>query len=229
MNIQSYEKIITIIGKNQNRDKLVYHLMYKYIMTNILSFVTVIGKCNPYLEYISDNIYIRYDECVLKKYIENVERMYLEKGEIDKNILIVDTNEIDLTSDNWRYILNNYKHFKTTIIIIFDEIKEINSKIIRNYTDITYIFKPLDEKEYLKKIYETFGKYKINYEMFNSYYKEYICENYIFAITNKEQIYHKLYIKELYTPKYIINTPNIYDVNVTNREICRISDILKRV
>ena len=53
--------IICIYGNNKYREYLVYNLVYEYIHTAKIKFGVVIGNIYPYYEYISDNIYIKYD------------------------------------------------------------------------------------------------------------------------------------------------------------------------
>ena len=168
-------KINIILGKNLYRDNLVYELVYNYLQTNTFSFGTVIGNIYPYYKYVSDNLFIKYDEDILNEYLNNMNVLYKDcyenNKEIENNLLIIDTQNLNLNTPFWIYFLENHKLYKTTIIFVMNEIMYTNIEKIKKYSDDVYMIKTVYNKfNYVCKVYETFFKDIISINSFDNLY-----------------------------------------------------------
>jgi hypothetical protein len=238
------------LGNNKNKEYLIYCHIYSYIKKEI-SFGTIIGNPYPYYKYFSDNIYITYNEEILNDYLNNMNNIYLlEDGNIKKNILIVDSNHIDLNTNFWKYFLENHKKYNTTIFIVLDKINNRNIKNIKKYVNNTYIVNYKNNNfKYIYKIYKTFFKdiEKINYESddedlsqndkstcdLDLKYIKYMCNNlndnmdiiYINKNLNNDVKIYKGYIN-IDVPLYNFDTYKIYDENKIYNKRCTLKDII---
>ena len=137
--------ISCVYGNNKYRDSLIYNIVYEYVNSGIVKFGVIIGKILPYYEYISDNIYIKYDDKVMKDYLENIQTIYKKNnGTMDNSLLIIDSNLIDLNTEQWDEILENYQIYKINIVIILDKIMDYNIKKLNKYVNTVYILKQID-------------------------------------------------------------------------------------
>jgi hypothetical protein len=221
--------IVCIYGNNKYRNCLIYNLVYEYMKTEKIKFGVVIGNAYPYYKYFSDNIYIKYDEIIMETYLKNLNRIYTKcNGDIDDNLLIVDSNLIDLTSECWKELLENYQIYKTNIIIILDKIMDYNINKLGEYVDTIFILKHVFNRyEYLERIYTTF--------FINTYHKEQFIETYIrctdklpdvmIANLKTNNVYR--YQINLTLPTIVFNTYKIYESKTIYKQICSISDIIK--
>ena len=220
--------IICIYGNNKYREYLVYNLVYEYIHTAKIKFGAVIGNAYPYYEYISDNIYIKYEEKIMDNYLKNLQNIYKKcNGIMDSNILIVDSNMIDLNTECWEHILENYQIYKINIIIILDKIMDYNMKKLNEYTNVVFVMKHVFNKyEYLERLYSTFFKY--------DYDKDEFIDAYVKCTDNLSDImiYNKIrndicrYTINLSLPKVVFYTYKIYEQNKIYKQRCVISDII---
>jgi len=226
IDIEPEPKITCVIGKNNYKDYLVYNILYEHLKTDKYKFGVVIGNAYPYCEYFSDNIYIKYEEQVLNNYFENIFKLYNKtNGNIDNNLLIIDTNEIDLNSYLWVYFLDFHKRYKTDVILIMDKINEKNMDKLKMYVDILYILKS-NYNNHFNNIYNTFFKYMLNIEEFREIYKTATDKimNVLCVEFNENKYYvHKI---NLDIPRYIFNTYKIYDEQKLYKQRCIVSDII---
>ena len=221
--------ITCVHGNNKFRDYLVYDIVYEFLKTDLVKFGAVIGKVYPYYEYISDNIYMKYDEDILKEYIDNIEKIYIKNnGEIDYNILIIDTNLIDLNTESWEYIFENHKIYRTNIIIIIDKIMEYNIEKLSKYIDSIYILKQTYNKyNYLKNLYRTFFEKNCDEKRFLNIYTENTIHLLNVLIVDLKTMNLYSYIIKNLVPEYTFNTYKIYDQDKLYKNRCKVSDIIK--
>ena len=219
--------IFSIVGNNKNVDYLVYYLIGKFHNYGYKLSV-VIGNSFPYIQYISDNIYIKYDNIVFCDYLKNLKRQ-----KVENNLLIVDTKHLDLNTKDWIFFLENHKAYKTTIIFVFDKINISNIDLLKKYTDYVYILKPklttinnnlnfiniydsnieIDhyekslsskttnikyEKEFIKRCYNTFGK-TLKYEIFVDFYNRSTNDdNMLFILNKHDEVLESFYSQIFY-------------------------------
>lgn len=224
-------KINLVLGKNLYRDNLVYELVYGYLQTNNFGFGTVIGNIYPYYKYFSDNMFIKYDEEVLNEYLNNINEIYTKciqtKQEMDNNLLIIDSKELNLNTDFWNYFLENHKLYKTTIIIVSKELDDINTEQIKKYVDEVFMIKTVYNKfKYVCKVYETFFKNKISINLFDKLY-DYSLKEYtdVFHFDVKTDMYSNKSI-DLNVPKYFFETYKIYEDDKKYTDRTTIRDII---
>lgn len=232
----TFEKntIFTIVGKNnQNKDYLVYYIVGKFKNYGYKLGV-VMGSAYPYLRYFSDNIYIRYDNIVFSNYLKQIKRHN------EENLLIVDTEYLNLNTNEWLFFLENHKKYKTTIIFIIDKIKLSNENLLKIYTDYVYLLKPEIENissneqklkyinSFVNMCYNTFGN-SLDYDTFIEYYNRTVDKDIMLFILNKkknsESFYSQVFYKEL--KEYFFKTKKLYSDVEKYSNICRIGDILK--
>lgn len=220
-------KITCVYGINKYRDVLVYDIIYEYVKTNIFKFGCVIGEAYPYYRYISDNIYIKYDEEILEEYLNNLTKIYVNKnGKIDDNLLIIHSNMINLNTKNWEYLLKHHNMFKTTIIIVIDEIAEYNMTILNKYVNVLYLLKNKEnEVNYINEAYSTFFK-KISKSILINIYNE-VTKNELCALVSElnENLFYKYKIN-INLPEYTFETYKMYDQNKIYKHRCNLSDII---
>lgn len=229
-------RINLVLGKNLYRDHLVYELVYNYLQTNNFGFGVVIGNVYPYYKYFSDNMFIKYGEDILSEYLNNMNQLYLkhlkklksvkneENSEIENNLLIIDSDKLDLNTPFWNYFLDNHKMYKTTIIIVSNEINYINTDKIKKYVDEVYMIKTVYNKyKYICKVYETFFKDKVTISMFDKLYdislRDYLD---ILHFDVKTDMYsNKMINTDI--PRYFFETSKIYndDEKYSNRTTIR--------
>ena len=228
MNYTKTNNIFCVYGNNNYRDYLIYNIVYEYVKTEKIKFAAVLGNAYPYYKYISDNIYIKYDENVLEDYLKNIHNMYeCCNGNIDDNLLIVDSNLIDLTSEYWEYILENHEMYKINIIIILDKIMDYNIENLSKYVDIVFVLKGKSNQcEDLENLYTTFFINIYNKEKFMNLYNN--CTD---NLSNTMIVYlntHDIYKCEIDVsfPKFTFNTYQIYEQKNIYEQRCGISDII---
>jgi hypothetical protein len=148
-------------------------------------------------------------------------------GKVDNNILLVDSNKIDLNTEFWNFFLENHKNYNTTIFIVTDKINKINIKNIKKYVNNTYIVKYITEDlKNIYKIYKTFFKDNIEDLEFdkiicNECDLDVICIN---KYLNNIKIYKGIInVNILY---YNFNTYKIYDEFKLFKERCTLRDII---
>jgi hypothetical protein len=220
--------ITCVYGNNRFKDHLIYDIVYEFLKTDLVKFGAVLGKVYPYYEYISDNMYMKYDEDILKEYINNIEKVYKKNnGDIDYNLLIVDTNLIDLNTESWEYIFENYKIYKTNIIIIIDKIMEYNIERLSKYIDLIYILKQTyNAYDNLKNLYKTFFEKICDEKRFLNIYTENTIHLLNVLITDIKNNNFYSYIIKTSIPEYIFNTYKIYDEKKIYKDRCKVSDII---
>lgn len=218
--------IFSIVGNNKNIDYLVYYLIGKFYNSGY-KLCVVMGNSFPYIQYISDNIYIKYDNIVFCEYLKNLKRQTIEN-----NLLIIDTKYLNLNTKDWIFFLENHKVYKTTIIFVFDEINISNVDLLKKYTDYVYILKPTPdimvnsnstnlyeydlgidfynqnissktknikyENDFIKRCYDTFGR-TLNYEIFVDFYNRSTNDdNMLFVLNKYEKILESFYSQIFY-------------------------------
>lgn len=219
--------IICIYGNNEYRDFLVYNMVYEYVNGGLIKFGTVIGKAYPYYRYFSDNIYIKYDEEIMKSYLENIEKLYeTTNGNMDYSLLIVDSNNIDLNTETWKYILENNKIYKITIVLLMDKITEYNINQLEKYANSVYVLKQIFKSEdYLDNLYKTFFK-KYDKEIFQDLYLHCTINlNNIMIYNLYTDMFYKYKINKI-LPKITFDTYKIYEQSKIYKQRCIISDII---
>ena len=146
---------------------------------------------------------------------------------MDSNILIVDSNMIDLNTECWEHILENYQIYKINIIIILDKIMDYNMKKLNEYANVVFVMKHIFNKyEYLERLYSTFFKY--------DYDKDEFIDAYVKCTDNLSDImiYNKIrndicrYTINLTLPKVVFYTYKIYEQKKIYKQRCVISDII---
>ena len=219
--------ISCVYGNNKYRDSLIYNIVYEYVNSGIVKFGVVIGKILPYYEYISDNIYIKYDDKVMKDYLENIQTIYKKNnGTMDNSLLIIDSNLIDLNTEQWDEILENYQIYKINIVIILDKIMDYNIKKLNKYVNTVYILKQIDYNyDLIIKLYKTFFK-KYDRENFIDSYIE--CTHTIYDIMIANLNSNRIFKYKINTslPRFIFNTYKIYEQNKIYKKRCIVSDII---
>ena len=219
--------IICVYGNNKFRDYLVYNIVYEYVNSGIVKFGVVIGKAFPYYEYISDNIYIKYDDQVMEEYLGNIETIYKKSnGNMDTSLLIIDSNLIDLNTEQWDNILENYQIYKINIVILMDKIMDYNMKKLNKYVNTVYILKQVDYNyDLIIKLYKTFFK-KYDKENFVDSYIECTQTLYDIMIANLNSNTIFKYKIDMTIPRFNFNTYKIYEQNKIYRKRCILSDII---
>jgi hypothetical protein len=170
----------------------------------------------------------------MNQYLENMNNLYNKtEGLMDDNLLIIDTNLINLNSSFWIYFLVNYKKYKTNIIIIIDKIMYYNIDKLRKYVNVVHVIQQLYKNDdFLNIFYNTFiNKYlyiQNNKEQFmNKYYsKSTNCLLDVLIYNNDENVYFVYRINNKIN-KYIFNTYKIYNEENVYKNKCNLSDILK--
>jgi hypothetical protein len=219
--------IICVYGNNKFRDYLVYNIVYEYVNSGIVKFGVVIGKAFPYYEYISDNIYIKYDDQVMEDYLENIETIYKKSnGIMDTSLLLIDSNLIDLNTEQWDYILENYQIYKINIVILMDKIMDYNIDKLNKYVNVVYILKQLYYNyDLIINVYKTFFKNYDKKKFIDSYIE---CTKTLYDIMianlNLNSIFK--YKIDMTLPRFNFNTYKIYEQNKIYRKRCIISDII---
>lgn len=219
--------ITCVYGNNKYRDYLIYNIVYEYVNTWIVKFGAVIGKVYPYYEYISDNIYIKYDDQVMEDYLENIQTIYKKSnGIMENNLLIIDSNLIDLNTEQWDEILENYQIYKINIVIILDKIMDYNIEKLNKYVNTVYILKQVDYNyDLIIKLYKTFFK-KYDKENFVDSYIECTQTIYDIMIANLNSNTIFKYKIETTLPRINFNTYKIYEQNKIYKKRCTVSDII---
>ena len=219
--------IICVYGNNKFRDYLVYNIVYEYVNSGIVKFVVVIVKAFPYYEYISDNIYIKYDDQVMEEYLGNIETIYKKSnGNMDTSLLIIDSNLIDLNTEQWDNILENYQIYKINIVILMDKIMDYNMEKLNKYVNTVYILKQMYYNyDLINNLYKTFFK---NYdkEKFLDSYIECTKTLYDIMIVNLNLNTIFKYKIDMTMPRFNFNTYKIYEQNKIYRKRCILSDII---
>lgn len=219
--------ISCIYGNNKLRDHLVYTMVYEYVNSGIVKFGAVIGKVHPYYEYISDNIYIKYDDQVMEEYLDNIQKIYKKSnGNMDYSLLIIDSNLIDLNIEQWSELLENYQIYKINIIIIIDKIMDYNMKKLNKYVNSIYVLKnAYYNHESVIKLYKTFFKYQDKEKFVDTYLE---CTNTIYdtMIVNLTSNTIFKYKIDITLPRFNFNTYKIYEQNKVYRNRCIVSDII---
>lgn len=220
-------KITCVCGSNKYRDVLVYDIIYEYVKTNIFKFGCVIGESYPYYRYISDNIYIKYDEEILEEYLNNLTKIYVNKnGKIDDNLLIVHSNIINLNTKNWEYLLKYHNMFKIHIIIVIDNIIEHNMTNLNKYVNVLYLLKNKEnEINYINEVYNTFFK-KISKNILVNIYNE-VTKSELGVLVSElnENLFYKYKIN-INIPEYTFETYKMYEQNKIYKQRCNLSDII---
>jgi hypothetical protein len=242
--MENSQSVNLYLGNIKNKEYLIHGHIYEYVRIKKIKFGTVIGNPYPYYKYFSDNIYIKYDEEILNDYLNNMNNIYFStNGKVDNNILLVDSNKIDLNTEFWNFFLENHKNYNTTIFIVTDKINKINIKNIKKYVNNTYIVKYITEDlKNIYKIYKTFFKDNIEDLEFDKIICnecdldvkciKFICENLKYNIDviciNKYLNNIKIYkgIINLNIPYYNFNTYKIYDEFKLFKERCTLRDII---
>jgi hypothetical protein len=235
--------VFTIVGRNnQNKDYLVYYIVGKFKNYGY-NFGTVMGAMYPYIKYFSDNIFIRYDNIVFHNYLEKMkekkEKLEIKKEKMIENLLVIDTEYLNLNTREWLFFLENHKNYNTTIIFIIDKIKQPNISLLKKYTDYGYILniksnnseKHLSYKNnFINACYNTFGK-TLEYKTFLDFYNRTVEQDVMLLVLNKKEkgsedsFYYQLFYKEV--KEYYFNTINLYEDTEKYSNVCRIRDILK--
>jgi hypothetical protein len=230
--------IFTIVGrKNPNKDYLVYYIINKFKNYGYKLGV-VMGEVNPYIRYFSDNIFIRYDNIVFHNYLEKMKEKKLE-GILEENILVIDTEHLNLNIIEWLYFLENYKKYNTTILFIIDKIKQSNINLLKKYTDYAYILniKNINLKpniylgyknHFINTCYRTFGKL-LNYETFFEIYDKTVEQDIILLVLNKNETEECFYSHIFYkcVKEYYFETIKLFNDTEKHNNIYKIRDILK--
>lgn len=220
-------KITCIYGNNKYRDVLVYDIVYEYVKTNIFKFGVVIGEAYPYYKYISDNVYIKYDEEILEEYLNNITRLYVNKnGKIDDNLLIVHSDIINLNTKSWDYLLNYHHMFKTHIIIIIDHAMDYNINKLNKYVNVLYILKNKEnEDKYIEEVYNIFFTKMHKHILKNIYNESTKNELGVLISELNENLFYKYKIN-IELPEYTFDTYKIYEENKIYKQRCNLSDII---
>lgn len=221
-------KITCVCGSNKYKEYLIYNIVYEYNKTGLYKFGAVIGKICPYYEYFSDNMYINYDEETMNIYVDNLIKMYKKyNGDIENNLLIIDTNLIDLNIKSWEHLLETYKIYKTDIIIIIDKIMDSNIKQLCKYVNVLHLLKQtFINYNYIDKVYETFFQNIFEKETFKEIYCE-CSKNFLnVMICDLDNIVITKYEINLTLPLSIFNTYKMYDQNKIYKQRCVLSDII---
>jgi hypothetical protein len=243
--------IFSIVGNNKNVNYLLYYLIGKFYNSGYKLGV-VMGNSFPYIQYISDNIYIRYDDIVFSNYLKNLKRQIVEN-----NLLIVDTKHLNLNTKDWIFFLENHKLYKTTIIFVFDNINISNINLLKKHTDYVYILKPtlttinnncnfinidsnieIDyeqsfsantknikyESEFIKRCYDTFGK-TLKYDIFVDFYNRSTNDdNMLFSLNKHDKILESFY-SQMFCREiedYYFDTVKIYNEKEKYYNVCKI-------
>lgn len=243
--------IFSIVGNNKNVDYLVYYLIGKFYNYGYKLSV-VMGNSFPYIRYISDNIYVRYDNVVFGEYLKNLKRQ-----KVENNLLIVDTKNLNLNTKDWIFFLENHKEYKTTIIFVFDKINISNIDLLKKHTDYVYILKPTPtisnnwnfinttessiendyyekslsskttntkyENEFIKRCYNTFGK-TLKYEIFVDFYNRSTNDNMLFVLNKHDEVIESFYSQIFYREieNYYFDTVKIYNEKEKYHNVCKI-------
>lgn len=219
--------ITCVYGNNKLRDYLVYNMVYEYVNSGIVKFGAVIGKVYPYYEYISDNMYIKYDDEVMEEYLDNIQKIYKKSnGNMDYSLLIIDSNLIDLNTEQWNELLENYQIYKINIILIIDKIMDYNMKKLNKYVNSIYILKnAYHNHDSVIKLYKTFFKEQDKENFVETYIE---CTNTIYDIMIVNLTSNAIFKYKINTtlPKFNFNTYKIYEQNKVYRNRCLVSDII---
>lgn len=221
-------KVTCVCGSNKYKEYLIYNIVYEYNKTGLYKFGAVIGKIAPYYEYFSDNMYIKYDDETMDTYLNNLIKIYKKcNGDIEKNLLIIDTNLIDLNTKTWKYLLENHKIYKTDIIITIDKIMDYNIQQLRKYVNILHLLKQtFINYNYINKVYEIFFQDIFEKETFKEIYCE-CTKNFLnIMICDLDNIMISNYEINLTLPLSIFNTYKMYDQNKIYKQRCILSDII---
>ena len=221
-------KITCICGSNKYKDSLIYNIVYEYNKTGLYKFGAIIGGIYPYYKYFSDNMYIKYDEETMNVYLENLIKIYKKyNGNMENNLLIIDTNLIDLNTKSWKYLLENYKIYKTDIIITIDKLMDCNIKQLGKYVNILHLLKQtFINYNYIDKVYETFFETFFQKETFKQMYCECTANFLNIMICDLDNITISKYEINLTLPLCIFNTYKMYDQNKIYKQRCVLSDII---
>ena len=221
-------KITCICGNNKYRDNFIYGMICEYGKTGIYKFGAVIGNIYPYYKYFSDNMYIKYDEQIMEDYIDNLISVYKKQnGEIDRNILIVDSNLIDLNSKSWEHLLDKYQIYKTDIIIVIDKIMEYNIEKLNKYVNVLHLIRQVYYRyNYIDNIYKTFFVKKFDKDMFVNIYEEHTSNMLYVMMCDLDKHNYYRYIINTECKLKIFNTYKIYDQKNIYKQRCVLSDII---
>ena len=147
-------------------------------------------------------------------------------GTMDNSLLIIDSNLIDLNTEQWDEILENYQIYKINIVIILDKIMDYNIKKLNKYVNTVYILKQIDYNyDLIIKLYKTFFK-KYDRENFIDSYIE--CTHTIYDIMIANLNSNRIFKYKINTslPRFIFNTYKIYEQNKIYKKRCIVSDII---
>lgn len=221
-------KITCIYGKNKYRDYLVCNMIYEYSHKRKYKFGVVIGNVYPYYKYITDNMYMRYDEKVLETYLHNMNELYIKtRGNIDHNILLIDTKDLDLNSPFWSFFLVHHKRYNTDIIIIQEKAILRNVSKLHKYVNVLHVLNNMEHKSsFINEIYTIFYKDLYHKEHFSEMYNNSIKYPLDTMISELDNNSHYLYQINLNLPHFVFNTYKIYNENNIYRQRCIVSDII---
>jgi hypothetical protein len=145
---------------------------------------------------------------------------------MENNLLIIDSNLIDLNTEQWDEILENYQIYKINIVIILDKIMNCNMEKLNKYVNTVYILKQVDYNyDLIIKLYKTFFK-KYDKENFVDSYIECTQTIYDIMIANLNSNTIFKYKIDMTLPPFNFNTYKIYEQNKIYRKRCTVSDII---
>jgi hypothetical protein len=145
---------------------------------------------------------------------------------MENNLLIIDSNLIDLNTEQWDEILENYQIYKINIVIILDKIMNCNMEKLNKYVNTVYILKQVDYNyDLIIKLYKTFFK-KYDKENFVDSYIECTQTIYDIMIANLNSNTIFKYKIETTLPPFNFNTYKIYEQNKIYKKRCTVSDII---
>ena len=163
----------------------------------------------------------------MEDYLENIQTIYKKSnGIMENNLLIIDSNLIDLNTEQWDEILENYQIYKINIVIILDKIMDYNIEKLNKYVNTVYILKQVDYNyDLIIKLYKTFFK-KYDKENFVDSYIECTQTIYDIMIANLNSNTIFKYKIETTLPRFNFNTYKIYEQNKIYKKRCTVSDII---
>jgi hypothetical protein len=163
----------------------------------------------------------------MEDYLENIQTIYKKSnGIMENNLLIIDSNLIDLNTEQWDEILENYQIYKINIVIILDKIMDYNIEKLNKYVNTVYILKQVDYNyDLIIKLYKTFFK-KYDKENFVDSYIECTQTIYDIMIANLNSNTIFKYKIETTLPRINFNTYKIYEQNKIYIKRCKVSDII---
>ena len=187
-------------GKSHFVKWLVYHKFGAGKPKWKFGLVFVRTKFNHGYNFLPENSIVQgYDQDVLERYVEQLEKIIASEGSVGPNFIIFDDLVGILSNQNQWFInwISTHRHFNTNVVIAVQYLtgKNAISPIMREQTSVAMLFNSKTRRT-VENLYESYGQLFPTLREFQDYYQQATAEPYVCMVyMEHEDDIHKNYLR----------------------------------